>query len=366
VPILDVPDDKTLRFKVPSGLKNGIVRIALDADIFKPEDCTDDSKNPVFSYEYTATVGTFAGTLKTTNCVTCLNNPVGLDVDKDGNVWVVNELSPSLVKKFDANGTMIFDAGGGNNGANKVCNDIIFTNPKSIWFSQLSDVLCQSDGNTLVSDRGYSVIRKIRADGTIEKYMGICNESVEKDGACNTAQFGSPRSVVEDGAGTIYLMDAGNIKKITQTGSNCVVTTLVKKGGALKNGEALTINRLWQGFGPIFATDPTSINKIKSVSEAGDVTDLPLSNPTFNQPVAIIADKQGNLFVADKAKNQIYTIYTNGSIALLAGNDQPGSSDGVGTAARFDKPSGLAYDAVRNILYVSDNGNQLIRKITFQ
>lgn len=366
VSVLDVPDDKTLRFKVPQGLKSGVVSVTLNPDMFKPEDCTDGKNNPMFTYEYTATVGPFAGTLNTTNCATCLNNPVGLDVDKDGNLWVTNESSPSLVKKFDVNGNMIYDAGGGNNGVNKVCNDIIFTNPKAIWFSQLSDVAAQSDGNTLVLDKGYSVIRKIRADGSIEKYMGVCTESTPKDGACNVAQFGSPRSVVEDGAGVIYLIDAGNLKKIAHNGNNCAVTPFVDKGGALKNGEAIAINRLWQGFGPIFITDPTATKKIKSVSDAKQVTDLPLKNEPFNQPVAIVADKQGNLFVADKANNQIYIIYTNGSVISLAGNGQPGSADGVGTIAQFNKPSGLAYDAARNILYVSDNGNQLIRKITFQ
>ncbi|MCX7173671.1 MAG: hypothetical protein NT159_07075, partial [Proteobacteria bacterium] len=53
-------------------------------------------------------------------------------------------------------------------------------------------------------------------------------------------------------------------------------------------------------------------------------------------------------------------------LVLLAGTlDEggPGHQDGVGTAARFGSPVGLAFDAQDN-LFVADMGNQLLRKIT--
>lgn len=50
-------------------------------------------------------------------------------------------------------------------------------------------------------------------------------------------------------------------------------------------------------------------------------------------------------------------------VATLAGNGQPGFSDGAGTDAQFHNPSGIAIDGEGN-LYVSDLGNNRIRKIT--
>ena len=49
---------------------------------------------------------------------------------------------------------------------------------------------------------------------------------------------------------------------------------------------------------------------------------------------------------------------------MLAGAaDMAGSADGTGAAARFDHPTGVAVDSAGNV-YVADNGNAAIRKIT--
>jgi sugar lactone lactonase YvrE len=49
-------------------------------------------------------------------------------------------------------------------------------------------------------------------------------------------------------------------------------------------------------------------------------------------------------------------------VDTIAGEVQPGDTDGPGHAARFDRPTGLAIDA-GGVVYVADTGNHRIRKI---
>ncbi|MEG3790495.1 NHL repeat-containing protein [Lysobacter sp. CCNWLW3] len=85
----------------------------------------------------------------------------------------------------------------------------------------------------------------------------------------------------------------------------------------------------------------------------------------FADPYGLALGRDGTLYVADAGdNNRIRTIRADGSVATLAGSDE-GFRDGLGAAAAFDTPSGLALDAAGN-LYVADTGNHAIRKISPQ
>ena len=55
-----------------------------------------------------------------------------------------------------------------------------------------------------------------------------------------------------------------------------------------------------------------------------------------------------------------------GIVTPFAGSGQPGSSDGLGSSASFNYPYGIAIDQQTGNLFVSDQNNHLIRKITPQ
>jgi hypothetical protein len=83
----------------------------------------------------------------------------------------------------------------------------------------------------------------------------------------------------------------------------------------------------------------------------------------FDMPVAVCADAQGNIYVADNKNHQIRKITPAGLVSTFAGSGIAGNADGAGTAAQFEEPYGICPDALGNI-YVVDNVSSRIRKIT--
>ena len=75
-------------------------------------------------------------------------------------------------------------------------------------------------------------------------------------------------------------------------------------------------------------------------------------------------DGSGNVYVVDQGNQIIRKVTAAGVVTTLAGlTGSSGSSDGTGTAARFNNPTGVAVDSSGN-LYVADTNNSTIRKVT--
>ncbi len=82
---------------------------------------------------------------------------------------------------------------------------------------------------------------------------------------------------------------------------------------------------------------------------------------TFYWPVGVATDGT-NLYVSDWGNNLIRKIViATGVVTTLAGTNTSGSADGTGTAASFNTPFGITTDGTN--LYVADQANCLIRKI---
>ncbi len=85
---------------------------------------------------------------------------------------------------------------------------------------------------------------------------------------------------------------------------------------------------------------------------------------SFYYPTGPSVDSAGNLYIADSGNYTIRKITPAGQVTTLAGTYlQEGNNDGTGPNAGFYAPAGSAVDSVGNV-YVSDSGNNLIRKIT--
>ena len=165
---------------------------------------------------------------------------------------------------------------------------------------------------------------------TLELLAGSIGGSGNLDGTGAIARFSFPHGVAVDSAGNVFVADSTTIRKITREGT---VTTLAGVAGEY-------------GF----------------ADGAG-------SAARFNVVSGIAVDRAGALYVADTGNNAIRKISPQGLVTTLAGSPAPASAegcrfaDGIGAAAAFCVPSGVAVDSGGTV-YVADTQNALIRKIT--
>ncbi|GAA4312415.1 hypothetical protein GCM10023149_07770 [Mucilaginibacter gynuensis] len=79
---------------------------------------------------------------------------------------------------------------------------------------------------------------------------------------------------------------------------------------------------------------------------------------------SICAGRNGEVYAADRARNNILRVAPDGTISVFAGsaNGESGDAPGLGTAARFTQPVGIVMDTNGNLFVIEFTGN--IKKIT--
>jgi len=107
---------------------------------------------------------------------------------------------------------------------------------------------------------------------------------------------------------------------------------------------------------------PVSVSTLAGNVFSGS-TDGTGNSASFNGPTGVVADAQGNIYVADVNNNLIRKITPAGVVTTFAGSGSFGNSNGIGTAAQFSAPIDIAIDQAGN-LYVGDLLSKLVRKIT--
>ncbi len=181
------------------------------------------------------------------------------------------------------------------------------------------------------------------------------------DGIGTAAQFNSPFGVAVS-SGVVYIADTGNkaIRRIDLTTK--VVSTLTLTGGSAfvdLRGLALSGTLL-------YATDGCAIRKVDLTANTQSILlgDPACSTGAIFGALRGIVAVGSSLFVADSGKNVIRRIDLAGPTASIFSGQSgvAGAADGAAGVALFSAPEGLAADT--QFLYLADRGNCTVRQVS--
>ncbi len=257
-----------------------------------------------------------------------IRTPLGLAIDKAGNVYVSSN-GEGRVRRIDAATGQIRTVAGGGSPQDGVGDGGPAT---SAGLGSPNGLALDKDGNLYVTDTAYNQhrVRKVTlSTGLIETVAGNGTQGFSGDGGPATqAALDSPYGLALDPAGNLYIADAGNNRIRRVDAATRTITTIAGTGS----------------FEP-------------PIGDGG-----PATQATFRVPSFLAFDASGRyLHVADRYHGRIRRIDTvTGTITTVFGDGSYGGGDGKpAVEAGLRAPYGLAFDAAGN-LYVSDGD---VRKV---
>jgi serine/threonine protein kinase, bacterial len=321
-----------------------------------------------FSQQVTTVAGSVSGFIDGPGWQAHFNDPWGLCVDINGNIFVADR-SNNRIRKIEPTGNHNVStiAGSGVEGyADGVGTNAVFGEPHGICI----DV----QGNLYVTDFWNFKIRKITPSGVVTTVAGTTPGFA--DGSVATAKFGYLEGICIDADGNLFVADGGNnrIRKITPSG---IVSTVAGSTSGYQDGVGTSAKFDYPSgicidtSNNLFVAEYFGGGKIRKIDSLGMVTTVAGSTwgyndgqgtaAQFNFPIGICIDNLGNLFVADTSNHRIRKINQTGLVSTYAGSIS-GYSDGDISVALFSFVTGICTDG-NNVVYVSETGNDKIRKI---
>lgn len=301
------------------------------------------------------------GTADGTGSAARFFNPRRVTVDGAGDLWVSD--GNQTLRKVTTGGTVTTVAG--------VVSAYGWVDgpAASARFNGLAGLAFVPSGRLAIADEFNHAVRLLDLTQGVSTFAGAPPQAGNANGLATAARFSGPQGVVVDGLGNAYVADYGNssIRKVDPTGQT---TTLAGTAG-LSTPTGLALD----GAGNLFVTDMNNHTLLR-ITPAGVMStfaglagtagsiDGTGAAARFNYPYMVAVDASGNLYLSETGNHTIRRITPGGVVTTLAGlAGAAGLTDGTGSAARFNMPTGIAVDGSGN-LFVGDMNNNSIRKIT--
>ncbi len=249
----------------------------------------------------------------------------------------------------------------------------------SARFFHPSDMAIDGNDTLFIVDGGNHEIRQMTTDGAVTTLAGTGSPG-NKNGARRAASFSSPFGITIDALGNRYITDSGNHmvrKMMAATGEISTIAGLAGVKGGLDG--PIDIATFRRPFGTVVTADGTvyvvdsgnhAIRKIKDgvvstfaglIGAKGHTNGLG-TDARFEHPSGIALAPDGGFYIADSQNHLIRKITAAGVVSTVAGRaGKPGSDDGIGLDASFHSPFGLV--VAGDYIFVTDANNYTIRRI---
>jgi type IX secretion system substrate protein len=155
-----------------------------------------------------------------------LNNPVGIAIDKVGNVYIADDHN-NVIRKVDTAGVITTVAG--NTTAGYTGDGGLAT---AAELNLPIGLAIDSAGNLFVAEENNSTIRKVNKAGIISTYVGTGTKGHTGDGGPSTAaRIDSAQRIVFDDSDNLYISDGRNnvVRKVNTAG---IISTVAGNGFA--------------------------------------------------------------------------------------------------------------------------------------
>ena len=347
--------------------------------------------NTLREIDTTGTVTTLAGKATATGTIDGTGSSArfkaiaALAFDNAGTVHVA-DTGNSLIRSMDSSTAVTTVAGSVSPHGTSQQTGTTDNSTSLARFNVPTGLSVDSAGNVYVADTSNNTIRKITRAGVVSTLAGTAGVAGAANGSASLATFRIPTgTAVNSTTGVVYVADAFNnmIRSISPQGGGVVVGVPAGSSGVTGSadgtGAAATfsapIGVALDPSGNVYVADAGS-SIIRKMTPAGAVSTLAgLAGSTgaadgqgqaarFHSPSGLTVDQTGNVYVADSISNTIRKITPDGTVTTLAGSAlNKGAADGLGSAASFNDPVGVALDSAGNV-YVADSNNFVVRKIT--
>ncbi|MGC4072575.1 MAG: hypothetical protein QM760_08670 [Nibricoccus sp.] len=309
-----------------------------------------------------------------------LAGPYAIALDGNGNLYITDQFN-FRIRQVSSAGTINTVAGKGTSG---FAGDAAKATDAQI--ASTVGIVSDATGNFYISDTGNNRIRKVTSAGIISTFAGNGNSGLSGDGAAATdATLTQPTGLALDASGNLWIADSANFV-IRMIGSDGKINRIIGSGapGFLGDGGQAQYANLngprgvaVDSNGNVYFSD-TENQRIRMMAKNGIVTTIagtgiagfsgdggPATAARLNRPLGIAVDKVGNVYFADYFNSRIRKIGLDGVIRTIAGNGSPSyyGDGGAATSAALHFPSGVAVDANGNV-YVADVQNNVIRLLT--
>ena len=301
-----------------------------------------------------------------------LQDPMGIDVDRGGNIYVSDR--GRLIWKIAPDGTATVVGGTGQGGLppdGALALEADLGRPQGLCLD--------AEGRIYFADSRNDLVLRIEADGTLTRIAGTGERGFSGDGGPATdAALNVPFDVRVDGEGSVFITDFGNhrIRKVTPDGRIHTVAGTGEAGYSGDGGRAEAA-KLDGPYGSLPTPDgglliaDSGNNAVRRVDAEGIITtiagtgergfsgdDGPASAARLDSPQSLYLGPGGRIYVNDEHNHAIRVIDPDGTISLVVGTGQPGlAADGVpGEGAPLNDPEDLALGPDGS-LFITDADN---------